>query len=73
MRKALVGFVMLTSCLTAERCAEVAARGEGAPAELVQGGDLEALWPRAHFSAAVNTAKRAFINRLGSDLAVICD
>lgn len=72
VRKALAGFLLLAPCLSPERCAQVEARGAGAPQELIRGGDLEALWPRAQFSPAVNTAKRAFINRLGTDLAVAC-
>ena len=52
----------------AERCAAVG----GAACELIASGELEALWPRASFSPAVNAAKRAFINRIGSDLDVLC-
>ena len=70
--KALVGFVLLAPCLTTERCHTIEASGGHAANELIRSGEVEALWPRAHFSAAVNAARRAFINRLGTDLAVVC-
>ena len=71
-RKALAAFVLIAPCLTRERCTEVELLGGGAPYELQRGGDVEAIWSQARFSAPVNAAKRAFINRLGSDLAVVC-
>ena len=72
VRKALMGFVLFAPCLSAERCAAVGAADGGAARELIASGELEALWPRASFSPAVNAAKRAFINRIGSDLDVLC-
>ena len=71
--KAHAAFVLVAPSLSRERCTAVAATGRSVPAELRRGGELEVLWPRARFSAAVNAAKRAFINRLGSDLAVVCE
>ena len=46
--------------------------GGGAAHAIVSSGELEALWPRHAFSPAVNAAKRALINRLGTDLALVC-
>ena len=58
----------------AERCAAVGAADGGAARELIASGELEALWPRvrAVLTPAVAAAKRAFINRIGSDLDVLC-
>lgn len=72
VRKALVGFILLAPCLSRDECAQYEALGTAAPEELVQGGALERLWPRSGFSKVVQTARRAFINRLGTDLAVVC-
>ena len=57
---------------SAERCAAVGAADGGAARELIASGELEALWPRASFSPAVNAAKRAFINRLAGGKALLC-
>ena len=59
---------------SAERCAAVGAADGGAARELIASGELEALWPRvrAVLTPAVAAAKRAFINRIGSDLDVLC-
>lgn len=35
--------------------------------------ELEALWPKSIFSADVNIIRRAFINRLGSRVGIICE
>ena len=70
--KALTGFVLFAPSLTQERCEAILASGADVSHELVRSGEVESLWPRARFSAAVNAAKRAFVNRLGSDLAIVC-
>lgn len=72
VRKSLVGFVLIASRLARETCIQFERLGSGAPDALMRSGELENLWPRSSFSSTVNAAKRAFINRLGSDLAVIC-
>lgn len=73
VRKSLVAFVLLAPCLVRERCLTIEGTGSAAAQELIAGGEVEALWPRSYFSPAVNAAKRAFINRLGTDLAVVCE
>ena len=71
--KSRSAFLLIASCLTKSRCEQIEASGAAsAPHELVAGGDVERLWPRERFSSEVNTAKRALINRLGTDLAVMC-
>lgn len=72
IRKALIGFLLFAPCLESERCRAIGASSASDAHELVAGGEVEALWPRARFSPEVNAAKRAFINRLGTDLAVVC-
>ena len=72
VRKALVGFLLLAPSLPRDACERYEALGTAAPAALVHSGTVEELWPRSAFTKAVQTARRAFINRLGSDLAVVC-
>ena len=74
-RPELAGFMLLSSSLTPSRCAELdalhAAADEGAlRRELAR--ELEAVWPRERFSSAVNTAKRAILNRIGTDVVHLC-
>ena len=71
MKKALVGFLLVAPCLERSTCEEIEAKGEDAAAYALK-GEVEAMWPREKFSNEVNAAKRAFINRLGTDLAVMC-
>jgi hypothetical protein len=53
--------------LTRDEC--VRRESEG----IAQDGALEALWPHAGYSKAVQIARRAFINRLGTALTVVCE
>jgi len=71
VKKALVGFLLVAPCLERSTCEEIEAKGEDAAAYALK-GEVEAMWPREKFSNEVNAAKRAFINRLGTDLAVMC-
>ena len=70
--KSLVGFLLVASCLTLARCEQVAAEGAAAPYKLISSGEMENLWPTERFSSEINIARRALVNRLGTDLAVLC-
>jgi hypothetical protein len=67
VRKALASFSLFAPCLTRDEC--VRRESEG----IAQDGALEALWPHAGYSKAVQIARRAFINRLGTALTVVCE
>ena len=66
VRKALASFILFAPCLTRDECGLYESEG------IAQSGALEALWPHAGYSKAVQIARRAFINRLGTALTVVC-
>jgi len=67
VRKALASFILFAPCLTRDECVRRESKG------IAQDGALEALWPHAGYSKAVQIARRAFINRLGTALTVVCE
>jgi hypothetical protein len=70
IRKAFAAFILVAPKLTSARCAAIEGEATGATTELR--AEVEELWPKQSFSTEVNTARRALINRIGSDLAILC-
>ena len=62
--------LIFARALTPERCLEISRAGAAMDGLLAE--QLEALWPADRFSSEVRTARRAFINRLGTRIGVIC-
>jgi len=70
--------LFLAPTLSQEKCTEIldAVSNARHSAVLTSSGmlqeQLELLWPSSGFSSEINTMKRAFINRLGSKIGVVC-
>lgn len=62
--------LLVAPSLSRERCLEISGAGGSMSSMLAE--ELEALWPESGFSSEVRIARRAFINRLGTRLGVIC-
>ena len=70
VRKAFASFILFAPCLARDECVRYESSYESGG--IAQSGALETLWPHAGYSKAVQTARRAFINRLGTALTVVC-
>ena len=85
VRASLCAFLLVASHLQADECARIRTSmrgdgaGEGADGKEGAAGThalteaVEAMWPRGRFGAAVNTAKRALVNRIGGSIALVCE
>uniref|UniRef100_A0A7S3AZZ9 Uncharacterized protein n=1 Tax=Haptolina ericina TaxID=156174 RepID=A0A7S3AZZ9_9EUKA len=72
VRGAAAAFLLLARTVVPERCLELRQLGDERLAHQLE-AEVEAMWPRGRYSPSIAVARRAFINRLGSRVGLICD